>query len=212
MTHYINSYEPTLIFPICWNISLFPPSLHRALLRELAGGDCRGMLPGRALGGPARVGAGSESIAGFNAGIMTAARADSRPFDFHGDGATPAAAQGENSSGGSQRSGLVGVDAEVDRPSPTHPPKRLMPELPLAGREGPGAVGIPWAREAAGPRGPCGRAGGAGSDGCSWTPPGGRLPNLPSPDTDLVPPHAPVPISLPPAQKLSRKLCPPSCN
>lgn len=68
MTHYINSYKPTLIFPICWNISLFPP--FSRLLQELAGGGSRGMLPGEcprgsslALGAPARVGAGSESMA-----------------------------------------------------------------------------------------------------------------------------------------------------
>lgn len=80
MTHYINSHKPTLIFPIRWNISLFPPSLHRALLQDLAGSDCRGMLPGKGPAAPAWPSVvqsewvlGNESIAGFNAGIMTTA-------------------------------------------------------------------------------------------------------------------------------------------
>lgn len=157
----------------------FPPFLASATpagaRRRWLSGDAPGMRPAA----PAWPSAlqrewvlGNESIAGSNAGIMTAARAGSRPFDFHGDGQTPTAAQGENSRGGSQSSELVG-GAHCRRPAGPTAPQRGSPGAPApagrlgglalpgrgAVREGPGwGCGQPWglsghvAVAAAGPR------------------------------------------------------------
>jgi len=52
---------------------------------------------------------GKEPTAGFTAGTVPAARADSGRSYFNGDGKTPAAARGDNSRDGSQKSGGGGV-------------------------------------------------------------------------------------------------------
>lgn len=190
----------------------FPPFLASATpagaRRRWLSGDAPGMRPA-APAWPSALQSewvlGNESIAGSNAGIMTAARAGSRPFDFHGDGQTPTAAQGENSRGGSQSSELVG-GAHCRRPAGPTAPQRGSPGAPAPGGRARGAgtarargrAGGPGlgVRAALGAPGACGR-------GCSRPPPGGTLPDLPSPDTDLVPPHPSIPISPAPQHKSS---------
>lgn len=148
---------------------------------------------------------------------MTAARADSGPLYFHGDRKTPTAAQEAQGMGVKKKKkkrGEWGVFSEGNKSKKEAAQGEVPRSRRVAATQGPRAMGLPQAGP--GPAGPrAARRGRGGPDRAqsAGTPglgslglvlvaevglsPARRLPNLSSPDSDLIASH-PLPHSPPP--------------